>query len=183
MPRISPLEYEAANETQQALLDGVKQKLGKVPNLLGTMAHSPAVLKTYLAIGESLGSAGLSAGFREQIAMAVAGANQCDYCASAHTVIGKGAGVDGDELGKNLRGESDDGRTQAALAFSRAVVAKRGFVDDSDFEAVRSAGFSDAEIIEIVTVVSVNILTNYLNHAIETVNDFPKVEVDEALAV
>ena len=183
MPRIAPLEYDAANATQQELLDAVKQKVGMVPNLLGTMAHSPAVLNTYLAIGEALGSASLSAGLREQIAVAVAGASQCGYCASAHTAIGKGAGVSGDELAQNLRGESDDPHTQAALTFSRAVVAKRGFVEDADFEVVRNAGYDEGQILEILTVVSVNLFTNYLNHALETVNDFPKVEVDEALAV
>ena len=183
MPRIAPLTAETANPAQQELLDGVKKKIGMVPNLLGTMAHSPAVLKTYLALGDALGGASLSAGFREQIAVAVAGANQCGYCAAAHTAIGKGAGVSGDELAKNLKGEASDAKTQAALDFSRAVVAKRGFVEDSDFASVRDAGFNDGEILEIITVVVANILTNYLNHAIETEIDFPKVELDQGVGV
>ncbi|MFG0305479.1 MAG: carboxymuconolactone decarboxylase family protein [Phycisphaerales bacterium JB040] len=183
MPRITPVDHASATGTQKELLDGVKKKIGKVPNLLGTMAHSPAVLKTYLALGDTLGEASLSAGFREQIAVAVAGANRCGYCASAHTAIGKGAGVSGDELARNLKGEASDAKTQAALDFARAVVAKRGFVEDSDFASVREAGFNDGQILEIITVVVANILTNYLNHAIETDIDFPKVEIDEAIGV
>jgi len=183
MPRITPVNHESASAAQKELLDGVKKKFGKVPNLLGTMAHSPAVLKTFLSIGDALGEASLSAGIREQIAMAVAGANQCGYCASAHTAIGKGAGVDGDELARNLKGEASDDKTQAALDFARAVVAKRGFVEDSDFASVREAGFNDGEILEIITVTVANILTNYLNHAIETEIDFPKVELDQAVGV
>ena len=70
---------------------------GGTPNLLTTMAQAPAVLEGYLSLSGALGSGSLPAGLREQVAMAIAGVNGCEYCASAHTAIGKGAGVAEDQ--------------------------------------------------------------------------------------
>ena len=111
----------------------------------------------------------------EQIALAVAGESNCDYCASAHTALGKGAGLKSDELARNLRGHSEDPKAQVALRFVKKVVEQRARIADDDVEALRRVGYSDGEIVEIVANIGVNLFTNYFNHIVGTEIDFPFV--------
>lgn len=180
MPRISPIKHSDATGQAKELLDVVKSKLGGTPNLLTTMAHSPAVLKSYLEFSGALGDASLSAAVREQIALAVANANKCGYCTSAHTVIGKGAGLTGEQTVAAQRGEASDPKTQALVTLALQINENRGWITDEQFKAATDAGVTKPEILETVAVVTFNLLTNYLNHVIETEIDFPKVELVEA---
>jgi len=123
----------------------------------------------------ALGSTSLSPALRESIALTVAGLNGCDYCASAHTKIGMGAGLSEGEAAHNLNAKSEDAKTQAALNFAALIVEQRGNVNDNDVQAVKEAGYSDGEVLEIVAVVAFNIFTNYFNHVVETDVDFPHV--------
>jgi uncharacterized peroxidase-related enzyme len=182
MQRIKALDVSATPADSKVLLDAVQKKLGVVPNLFKTFAHSPAVLKFYLSQGEALATGVLPAALREQIAIVTAGANQCDYCASAHTLLGKGAGVDATEATANLKGHSSNAKTQAALTFAKAIVEHRGRLTTNQLQAIRAAGFSEAEIVEIIAHVSMNIFTNYFNHIAETVVDFPLVSTADAKA-
>lgn len=175
MPRIQPIDHATATGEAKTVLDGVKGAMGAVPNILATFAQSPKVLEGFLAFNTALGQGKLSPRLREQIAVAMAGANTCDYCASAHTALGKGAGVSKDELVRNLRGQSADAKTQAALSFVRKVVVERGHVADADVHALREAGYGDGEIVEIVAHIGLNTFTNYFNHIAETEIDFPVV--------
>jgi len=178
MPRLTPVDPVTATGDAKVLLDGVKAAVGVVPNILATFVHSPKVLEGYLAFNAALGRGVLSAKVREQIAVAVAGANACDYCASAHTALGKGAGVSAEELARNLQGRSADGKIQTALSFVRKVVSERGHVLDADVWALREAGFSDAEVVEIVAHIGLNMFTNYFNHIVDTEIDFPVVRTN-----
>ncbi|HEY4037700.1 MAG TPA: carboxymuconolactone decarboxylase family protein, partial [Burkholderiaceae bacterium] len=119
---------------------------------------------------------------REQIALVTAGANQCDYCASAHTLMGKGAGVEAKEATANLQGQSSNAKTQAALTFAKTIIDQKGRVTANQLQAVRTAGFGEAEIVEIIAHVSMNIFTNYFNHIAETVIDFPVVSTEHTKA-
>ena len=179
MPRIQPLAHESATGPAKDLLDTVKAKMGGTPNLLETMAHAPAVLNSYLQFSGALGGANLPADVREQIALAVGNANKCSYCTAAHTVIGKGAGLTSEQTVAAQRGEASDPKTQAIITFALAVNEKRGWVSDEDFKSATEAGVTEAEILETVAVVTFNLLTNYLNHVIETEVDFPKVDLVE----
>jgi uncharacterized peroxidase-related enzyme len=132
-------------------------------------------LQFYLQQGEALAGGSLPAQLREQIALVTAGSNGCDYCASAHTLMGKGAGLAADEMAKNLQGRSGDAKTQAALDFAKAIVQSRGQVTDVQIQAVRSAGYSEADVVEIVAHVATNLFTNYFNLIAGTVVDFPPV--------
>jgi uncharacterized peroxidase-related enzyme len=176
MQRIPALTTAAAPAASQPTLEAVGKKLGMVPNLFKTFAHSPAVLQYYLAGSEALAGSALPAALREQIALVTAGKNECDYCASAHTVMGKGAGLSSAEMADNLRGRSGNGKTKAALDFAAAIVSERGRIGDAQLQAVRAAGYDDAEVVEIVAVVAANIFTNYFNHIAGTVMDFPVVK-------
>lgn len=180
MPRINPVDHATATGPAKELLDGVKAGIGMVPNIFATFVQSPKVLEGYLALNTALGQGKLAAGLREQIALTVAGANGCNYCASAHTAMAKGAGVAGDEATQNLRAQSADQKTKTVLNFAAKVVAQRGWIDDADVAAVRAAGFDDGDIVEIVTHIGVNLFTNYFNHIAGTDIDFPLVEVDQA---
>jgi uncharacterized peroxidase-related enzyme len=175
MQRIVALNLSNTPTASQAMLDAVQKKLGMVPNLFKTIAHSPAALQFYLQQGEALSAGSLPAPLREQIALVTAGTNGCDYCASAHTVMGKGVGLNADEITKNLSGRASDTKTQAALDFTKAIVQARGQVTDAQIEAVRSAGFGDADIVEMVAHVAANVFTNYFNLIARTVVDFPLV--------
>jgi len=176
MQRIAALTTAATPAAAQPLLEAVHKKHGMVPNLFKTFAHSPAVLKYHLAGSEALAASALPAGLREQIALVTAGENECDYCASAHTLMGKGAGLPAAEMAGNLRGRSDNAKTQAALTFAAVIVRERGRVSDAQLQAVRAAGYNEAEVVEIVAVVVANIFTNYFNHIAGTVIDFPVVK-------
>lgn len=104
MPRIRAIDPAVATGRAKVLLDGVQKKLGATPNLLRTMANQPAVLDAFLSVGEALGRGRFDAKTREAIALAVAGANGCDYCASAHATISKGLKVDQSEINSHLGG-------------------------------------------------------------------------------
>ena len=159
------------------LLDSVKQAMGATPNIFTTFANAPAALQAYLNFNAALGGGVLDAKLREQLAVTVAGFNGCNYCASAHVFLGGKAGVDREELVANSKGQSSDGKTQAAISFARALLEKRGKVSDEDLAAVRAAGFSDEEIIEILGHVAMNTFTNYFNETALTSIDFPLFDV------
>lgn len=179
-PRFPALDPASAPTDATPLLRHVERSLGMLPNLHRTLAHSPAALRFYSDMNASLAGGALRAPLREQIAVAVAARNGCGYCASAHTTIGKSLRIDGDELARNLEGRSDDPRTQAALDFAGALLDGRGDVPDAAVEALRTAGFVDAEIIEIVAHVGLNLFTNYFNAFARTTIDFPEVELSAA---
>ena len=132
-----------------------------------------------MAFSKSLSRGVLPARLREQIALTVAGANACDYCASAHTVMGKAAGLTEAELARNLQGQASDKKAQVALNFVRKVVDQRGRVADADVHALAEAGFGEAEIVEIIAHIGVNLFTNYFNHIVGTEIDFPLVNSAE----
>jgi len=140
-----------------------------------TMAQSPAVLEGYLGFGAALRRGRLPVGLQEQIALAVAETNSCDYCLSAHTALGRGAGLSNDELAASREARATDRKAAAALQFARVVVDRRGDVRDLDLAAVRAAGYSDGEIAEIIAHVALNVFTNYFNIANNVEVDFPKV--------
>ncbi|MEM6810993.1 MAG: peroxidase-related enzyme [Pseudomonadota bacterium] len=177
MARILPNSNPTSDVQEK--LDGIKAALGSVPNIFQTFAHSPAVLDFYMQGSGALKGTSISGALRESIALTVAGLNGCDYCASAHTKIGEGEGLSADELAHNLKGASEDQKNQAALTFAAKLVEDRANVTDADVQAVKDAGFSDGEVLEIVAVVAFNIFTNYFNHVADTDVDFPHVSTEE----
>lgn len=178
MPRI-PIATEAHTpEKSKQMLDAVAAQIGKAPNMLRTLAHSPAALRFYLSQSQALADGALTAQLREQIALATAGLSHCDYCASAHTLAGKRNGLAAVELAENLVGRSQDGTVQAALDFVRQIVTQRGHVDADAVDRIRWAGYSEAEIVEMIAHVGMNLFTNYFNHVAATVIDFPLVRTE-----
>lgn len=179
-PRLPAVDPATTTGKAKDLLAGVKASLGLTPNMMRTMANSPAVLEGYLHFGAALGKGALRAGLREQIALAVAQANECDYCLSAHSALGRGAGLSVDDITTSRDARATDPKTEAALRFAVDVVAARGAVSDAAFASVRAAGFTDGEIAEILAHVALNVFTNYFNKAALTVVDFPVVHARKA---
>ena len=172
MPRINALTIEQAAPVAQTLLNGAKAKLGMVPNLFSTLAHSPAALTGYLQLNDALQQGALSAKDREIVSIAAAQFNGCGYCLSAHTLMGKGAGLSPEAIAGARQGQ---GSPVATL--THQVLRSRGQISDGELAAARAAGLSDAQIAEVVAAVALNVLTNYFNNLAGTAIDFPKVEL------
>ncbi len=164
---------ETATGQAKELLTAVKAKMGVVPNMTRAMAQAPAVLDAYLQLSGALAKGALKPKTREQIALTVGQANQCGYCLAAHSTIGKMVGLAPEQILAARRGRADDAATDALLRFAAVVVEKRGLVEPADLAAVRSAGFGDDAIAEIVGNVALNLFTNYFNHVAGTALDFP----------
>ena len=182
MSRINQMNPDTATGRAQELLGTVKGKLGLVPNMTRAMANAPAVLDGYLQFSGALAKGTLPAKVREQIALAVAQVNGCDYCLSAHSAIGKMVGLTAEQIRDSRLGTAVDHKTDALIRFARKVVETRGRVSDADLEDVRDAGFDDGVINEVVAHVALNVFTNYFNNVAETDIDFPKAEALHAEA-
>lgn len=180
MQRIPALDPTKANADIRTTLDAVKAKLGMVPNMMKTMAQAPSVLNAYLAFSGAAGAGELPTKLREQISLVTAQTNGCDYCASAHQALGKMAGLSAEEIARGYQGQSTDAKAQAALAFAQAALAKHGKVSDAELAAVKAAGYSDGQVLEIVANVVLNIFTNYFNNVADTEIDFPRVSTSQA---
>jgi len=180
MARVAVIDPQTATGETRQLLDAVQSGLGMVPNFIRVLANSPAALSAFLGLYGIAGEGVLDAQTRERIALTVAEQNACQYCVSAHTAIGRKAGLDNQEMLANRVGRSSDAKAEAALGFARALVAHTGEVSKAEFDAVRAAGHSDAEVIEIITHVAMNIFTNLLGKATQIDIDFPAIELNTA---
>jgi len=180
MSRIAIPAREAAPAASQPLLDAVNAQLGVVPNLFRLVGNSPAALEGFLGFSAALGKT-LDVKTRNRIALATAEVNGCDYCLSAHSYLGATlAKLDDAEMAANRQGHSNDAKADAALVFARKIAQNRGKVSDADIAAVKLAGYDDAQIVEIVANVALNVLTNFVNNVAETDIDFPVVRAAEA---
>lgn len=174
MPRIN-IQTAHTPAASQPLLARIEQAFGATPNMFKAVAHSPAALQSMWAAFGALGQGTLGARLGEQIAVAIANRNRCEYCLAAHTVLGQKAGASADEMAEAQVGRSSDARTAAALAFALKVVEQRAHISDADVAALRSAGFEDEQVVEILAHVALNLFTNYVNVALDVPVDFPKV--------
>ena len=180
MSRLTIAARDAVPEASKPVLDAVEGKLGVVPNMYRLIAASPFALQGFAANNAALGKT-LDLKTRERIALAVAQVNGCDYCLSAHTYLGLNlARITAEEIALNRNGASGDAKANAAVQFATRIVRERGHIENTDIEAVRNAGFSDGQIVEIVAVVAENVFTNLLNIVADTDIDFPVVRATEA---
>ena len=177
MARINLVTAESANAEQKALLDAIQSQLGMVPNFLKVFANSPDALKAFLGLHGIANAGSLDPQTRERIALALAQQNSCEYCLSAHSAIGRKAGLDNAEIAANRAGTSQDAKAAVAVKFARSLVEHTGEVTTAELLEMRNAGYSEADIVEVITHVGMNILTNILGKAGRVDIDFPKVEL------
>jgi uncharacterized peroxidase-related enzyme len=180
MSRLAIPARDDVPEASKPILDTVQGQLGMVPNMFRLIAQSPAALQGFAANNGALTKT-LDVRTRERIALAVAQVNGCDYCLSAHSYLGLNlAKISPEEVALNRKGESGDAKANAAVSFAAKVVRERGHITKADIKAVRDAGFSDGQIVEILAVAAENIFTNLLNVVAETDIDFPVVRSNAA---
>jgi len=173
MSQIDALNIGTAPVASQPLLEAVQAKMGKVPNLLGTLAHAPAGLQSYLSLSEALSGGHFTGSEREIIALAIGQVNQCDYCLAAHTMIGGMNGLDAESMLKARSGGLADAKLEALASLAREITTTQGRPSKTSLDTFRSSGWTDAHVIELIAHVAFNTLTNYANHIAETEVDFP----------
>ncbi|MCA2998486.1 MAG: carboxymuconolactone decarboxylase family protein [Rhodocyclaceae bacterium] len=181
MNRIPLIDHNATTADRKALLDSIHAAFGTTPNMFRAVANSPAALKSMWSAFGALGSGVIAPKLGEQIAVAVADRNACEYCLSAHTALGRKAGASAEEMRNAQAGESADTKTQAALRFALKLVDDRGQLSDADVQALRAVGYGDEEIVEILAHVALNLFTNYINVAFAVPVDFPAVKLRRAV--
>ena len=175
MSRIPPIDPTVVSGKPAEQLAAVERQLGVLPNLFKVVARAPAVLDGLVGLTGALARTSLPAATREAVALAVAEANGCDYCLSAHTVLGRGAGLSETAIEDARAGRADDPRLGAIVGLARVITEQRGLIDDATLAAARASGLDDRAVLEIVGLVALNILTNYANLVAQTPIDFPVV--------
>jgi uncharacterized peroxidase-related enzyme len=177
MSRIPLVNPQDATGERQALLGQIHSAFGATPNMFRAVANSTAALKSMWGAFGALGGGVIAPKLGEQIAVAIANRNACEYCLAAHTALGRKAGASSQEMTSAQDGQSQDPKTAAALRFALRVVEGRGQIDEADVAALRAAGYSDEEIVEILAHVALNLFTNYVNVAFAVPVDFPGVKL------
>ena len=175
MPRIPVHTLDSAPENSRDQLKVLEAKYGKVLNIHGEMAHSPVVLQSYVALQSVIADySTFDPRTREAIALAVGNVDDCSYCQSAHTGGGKAAGLSDDEMIEIRRGTvSFDAELAALLSLAREYTRDVGNVSDATWQAALEAGWTDEQLTELSAHVTLNLLTNYFNHFVQTDLDIP----------
>lgn len=175
MTNLALVDVDTNHGDAKKLFDAVQANSGRVTNMMRAMANSPIVLETYLSVNSILARGILSPELRELLAVTVAQGNQCQYCLSAHTAKGKKLGLDSQTLESAQLSSAEDPKIEAALKFARLLIEKRGSLRAEELTRLRSAGYTDGEIAEIILVATFNIFPNYFNKVADTDLDFEKV--------
>lgn len=175
MTRLPVHSVDSAPEASRDALKKLEARVGKILNIYGGMAHSPAVLHAHVAMNAAIAEhSRLDAATREAIALAVGAVNDCSYCQAAHTMVGRGAGLSDDQMIQIRRGDLQaDGRLAAIVAVTREAASGVGEVDDSTWQAALDAGWADTELADAFASVAANLFTNYFNHYAATELDLP----------
>ena len=160
---------ETAQTESAELLGNAEKAFGFIPNLLGVFAESPAALKAYLTIGQIFDESSFSPTERQLVILAASRFNECRYCIAAHSVVANLQKVPADVI-EAIRNDQPiaDSKLEALRTFTTAVVEKRGWVTESDTAAFLAAGYSKAQILEVILGISFKTLSNYANHIADT---------------
>jgi len=173
--RLNTPALEDVPDGATQVLDKLGAQLGFVPNMFKTIASNPAVLDAVVNLQGTM-SRVLDAKTRHTIALAVSEANGCAYCLAIHTYVSSElGGMSGRDIELARGGDSVDRKRAAAARFAQQVVVSRGQVSNENLAAVRDAGYTDPEILAIVTVAVQALLTNFLNNVNQTDIDIPAV--------
>ncbi len=166
---IDPLKTDQAPDDAQTLLKEAKDKYGFVPNLLGVMAHAPALLEAYMTLSGLFDKTSLSPTERQIVLLAISAENQCTYCVSAHTAIAQMQNVDEAAVEAIRNGKPiDDAKLEALRRFAVEIATTRGWPGDEVKQAFHDAGYTEAQSLEVILGVGTKTLSNYTNHAADT---------------
>jgi len=183
MQTISEIDPSAATGKTKEVMGRVVERIGRVPKMIRLMANSPPVVEGYMQFTVALTNATLSQELRALIAFTIAEENGCKY---SHTIAqgqAEGLNLTAEDRDAACRAEADDPRIERALIFARRIVRERGKVSPAEVSELRFAGFNDAEIVEIIATVALNVFRNYFNLVVGTEVDLrPALPDTSALA-
>jgi uncharacterized peroxidase-related enzyme len=177
MSRLSVPNLESDAGPSGQVYAQIKKAIGNVPNTFAAIAaHGPAALKAVLAADTVLAAGSLSKRDQEAIKLVISEVAGCDYCVAAHSLLGKLADLKPDEL-KNIRERraTGDEKRDALIRFVRKLAQSSGTVSDEEFAAIKAAGYSDAQLVEISLAFATTVFTNVFNRINDTEIDFPAV--------
>jgi uncharacterized peroxidase-related enzyme len=173
MASMKPVEYDKASDAVKPLLDAVKKKAGRVPNIYAALANSPAALKGLLSFGEALNTGAFSSKEKEAVALSIAQENDCRYCLAAHTAIAKMAGFSEEETIQLRKARSEDAKLKALAGLAREIVRTKGRPAEKYIADFYAAGYKEPDLAELIAHVALNIFTNYFNAVADPAVDFP----------
>ena len=175
MPRGAALKPEQVPADCKPALDAITKNIGFTPNMMATFAQSPIAFNAWAALLGSLSKA-LDVKTRDSIGLAVSEVNGCNYCLTVHSFTAEHmAKLPADEIILARKGHASDPKRDAAVQFARKVIETRGKVSDADLKAARDAGYTDANVMEIVALVAMYSMTNFFNNVFDPEKDFPAV--------
>lgn len=163
------LKKDDAPQAARGLLEKAEKNYGFIPNILGVMANSPALLEAYMSLSQIFEKTDFSAAEKQTVLLAVSTENNCGYCKSAHTAIAKMQNVDDAVLKAIANGDKlPDDKLDALFNFTRTMVEKRGLPSDDDLQAFFDAGYSEAQVQDVIVGIGMKTMSNYNNHIAET---------------
>ena len=176
MPRVPVHDLDDAPREGRDALEHQAERVGKVLNIFGEMAHSPTLIGLYDTVETYLGeNSSLEPRVREAIHLTVANVNACDYCQAAYTGSAKKQGFSDEQTVQIRRGRVEgDEKLTALLQVAREIAADRGYVEDGTWKEALEAGWSRREVLDAYADVVRTILTNYFNHLVGTEVDLPE---------
>ena len=175
MARTTALEPEQVPADSKPTLDAFTKNIGFTPTMMASFAQSPIAFNSWATLLGSMSKA-LDVKTRDSIGLAVSEVNGCNYCLSVHSFTAKHmAQLPADEIILARKGHASDPKRDAAVQFARKVIETRGQVTDADLKAVRDAGYTDANVMEIIALVAMYSLTNFINNVFDPEKDFPTV--------
>ncbi len=165
-------EVSDANKT---IFDNLKKGLGMVPNLYAYFSKSETALGDYVAFQSRKST--LSGKEREIVNLVTSQVNGCRYCQSAHTVLGKMHGFTDEQVLEIRKGSASfDAKLNALAKFTKAVAENRANVSEDVKEEFFNAGYTEANMIDVIIVVGDKIISNYLHNLTGFEIDFPLAE-------
>jgi uncharacterized peroxidase-related enzyme len=177
MSRLSVPNLESDTGPSGQVYAQIKKAIGSVPNTFAAIAaHGPAALKAVLAADTVVAAGTLTRRDQEVIKLVISAAGGCDYCVAAHNHLARLAGVKAEVLKQIREGEpTDDAKRNALVRFVRKLAQSSGTVSNEDFAAIKAAGYSDAQLVEISLAFATTVFTNVFNRINDTEIDFPAV--------
>ena len=177
MPRITTPALSTATGATADIYAQIKKSVGNVPNTYAAIgALGPDALAALLRADAVLAASTLSKQDQETIKLVVSEAVGCDYCVAAHSQLAKLAGL-APEVVRQLRAglPTGDAKRDALVHLLRRLTESSGTISDEDFSAIKAAGYSDAQLVDISLAIAVVTFTNVFNRINDTAIDFRSV--------
>ncbi|MCX8210176.1 MAG: carboxymuconolactone decarboxylase family protein [Lewinella sp.] len=181
MKVLKPLTNNQVGEQTQTIFSSIKQRVGRVPNLYAAMANSPNLLGGFLVFEATLKQGSFSAKENEAIALAVSQSNDCKYCLSAHSALGKMAGYSAEEIAGIRQGTVADPKLQALITLATELTYNKGKASPEAIDAFLSVGYTAQSLAELIGFVAIRNITNYIYSNGDFEIDFPVAAPVESL--